>query len=338
MEIGKIYGEDCLVTMGRMPDKYIDLIIWDMPYNIGKAKWDKIKDYYGFLQPIFLECQLILKDNGSFYWFHNELPTIARLMNWLEENTEFVFKQLIVWDKWHNDFKKGNNLQGAFFKIVNNPGLRNYPKMAEYCLFYTFQDETGLTQIFENRDCFKSIKEYLRIEKIKTRDAGYSDHYLRELCGVSLKGGGLLSHYWGNAQWQLPIKEHYEKLQTTGFFQREYEDLRREYEDLRREYEDLRYTFNKCTNDTSIWQIPISNINERVNHETQKPEALIQNIILHSSNEGDLVYDPMCGSGTVPKMAIKLNRRWIASEISQEYVELANKRIKQYQEQLSLLN
>ena len=45
LEINKIYNEDCLEGMKRIPDKSIDLIVTDPPYNIGKAKWDKIDNY-----------------------------------------------------------------------------------------------------------------------------------------------------------------------------------------------------------------------------------------------------------------------------------------------------
>jgi DNA modification methylase len=65
-------------------------------------------------------------------------------------------------------------------------------------------------------------------------------------------------------------------------------------------------------------------------HPAVFPEELARDQILSWSNEGDLVYDPFMGSGTTAKAAHLLNRRWIGSEISAEYVELANKRLKPY--------
>ena len=52
--------------------------------------------------------------------------------------------------------------------------------------------------------------------------------------------------------------------------------------------------------------------NERLGYPTQKPEALLERITKASSNEGDLVLDCYCGSGTTAAVAEKLNRRWIA--------------------------
>lgn len=71
-------------------------------------------------------------------------------------------------------------------------------------------------------------------------------------------------------------------------------------------------------------------------HPAQFPEALARDHILSWSNENDLIYDPFMGSGTTAKAAHQLKRRWIGSEISSEYVELANKRLEPYlmQEQL----
>jgi site-specific DNA-methyltransferase (adenine-specific) len=64
-----------------------------------------------------------------------------------------------------------------------------------------------------------------------------------------------------------------------------------------------------------------------VKHPAPFPEKLAQDHILTWTDEGDLVYDPFMGSGTTAKMAILNFRNFIGSEISQEYVELANKRI-----------
>ncbi|MCS6821282.1 MAG: site-specific DNA-methyltransferase, partial [Microscillaceae bacterium] len=54
---------------------------------------------------------------------------------------------------------------------------------------------------------------------------------------------------------------------------------------------------------------------EILNYPTQKPEALLERIIKASSNEGDLVLDCFCGSGTTAAVAEKLNRRWIACDL-----------------------
>ena len=72
----------------------------------------------------------------------------------------------------------------------------------------------------------------------------------------------------------------------------------------------------------------------------QKPEKLIERLIKASSSKGDLVYDPFCGSGTVPVVCERLNRTYVACENNPDYVRLARDRVKavhQAERQLSLL-
>jgi len=63
-------------------------------------------------------------------------------------------------------------------------------------------------------------------------------------------------------------------------------------------------------------------------HPTQKPEELIEKMILISSNEGDIVFDPFAGSGTICAVSKKLRRNFIGIEIDKNYHDNAMKRIK----------
>jgi site-specific DNA-methyltransferase (adenine-specific) len=69
-------------------------------------------------------------------------------------------------------------------------------------------------------------------------------------------------------------------------------------------------------------------------HTAIFPEKLAGDHILSWSNEGDLVFDPMCGSGTTCKMAKVLNRNFLGMEISKEYTELSIQRLSMIQPQL----
>ena len=62
-------------------------------------------------------------------------------------------------------------------------------------------------------------------------------------------------------------------------------------------------------------------------HPTQKPEYLLERIILASTNEGDVILDPFSGSGTTGVVANKLGREFIGIENEEEYVELMVRRI-----------
>src|SRR5437763_12780900 len=66
---------------------------------------------------------------------------------------------------------------------------------------------------------------------------------------------------------------------------------------------------------------------ERVGYPTQKPEALLERILQASSNEGDLVLDCFCGSGTTAAVAEKLGRRWITCDLGRFAIQTTRKRL-----------
>ena len=88
----------------------------------------------------------------------------------------------------------------------------------------------------------------------------------------------------------------------------------------------------------NIWEYAIgfANTDDSTDHPAVFPEKLAADHIYTWSNEGDLIYDCFCGSGTTAKMAHVYKRNWIGSEISSEYVDLANKRLDPYLRQTSL--
>jgi len=88
----------------------------------------------------------------------------------------------------------------------------------------------------------------------------------------------------------------------------------------------------------NIWELPTCNANskERLKdergkplHPTQKPEGLLERVILLSTKEGDIILDPMCGTGTTGVVALKHNRRFVMIEKEKKYVEAAFQRLQQ---------
>jgi DNA modification methylase len=313
LELNRIYQRDCIEGIRMIPEKSIDLIVIDPPYNIGikGAEWDKYskEEYAEFMGNVFRECARILKDNGSFYWFHNDMPQIARLMALLEEHTVFVFNSFITWDKgdwraisWKNPSEKSN--------------LRSWFNSSEYCLLYTFQDETGVTTARN----FIEIKAYLQNEREKAGLKTMKE--INELLGLSTTGGGKASNIFGKKEttkpWEFPTKWIYERLQSTGYFQKPYDVLREEYESER-------FTHNLDESHNNVWRFKTENRGKY--HACQKPLSVIERIIKTSSNEGDIVLDCFMGSGTTAVAAVRTGRNFIGFEREPEYVEIANKRL-----------
>lgn len=88
----------------------------------------------------------------------------------------------------------------------------------------------------------------------------------------------------------------------------------------------------RLTAPSNFWNditIPFWSMAENTEHPTQKPEKLIAKLILASSNEGNLVFDPFVGSGTTAVTSKKLGRNYIGIEREKKYVALALKRLEQ---------
>jgi site-specific DNA-methyltransferase (adenine-specific) len=78
----------------------------------------------------------------------------------------------------------------------------------------------------------------------------------------------------------------------------------------------------------NIWRFtPANNLKDITDHPAVFPEQLAEDHIISWSNAGDVVLDPMCGSGTTLKMAKELGRHWIGIDISEEYCKLSQKRV-----------
>jgi DNA modification methylase len=137
--LNKIYNEDCLQGMQRIADKSVHLVVIDPPYNIKKAKWDSwktVKAYVDFMGLVFKECERVLKDNGSFYFFHNDFLQIVELQNWLALNTQLKYKQLIT-------LHKPKYKVFAWKDRTEVCKDRNWFPNVEYALFYTKPDVSG---------------------------------------------------------------------------------------------------------------------------------------------------------------------------------------------------
>ena len=90
---------------------------------------------------------------------------------------------------------------------------------------------------------------------------------------------------------------------------------------------------NEEKNRTNIWEYAVGlggTTKDKIafKHPATFPEKLAEDHILSWSNEGDIVFDPMCGSGTTCKMSYLNNRKYIGCDISQEYVDIAQERLR----------
>ena len=303
MELNKVYNMDCIELMKTLPSDCIDLIIADPPYYKAiNEKWDKQweteEDYLKWTQKWFDECVRILKDTGIFYCYGN---------------FDILSKQkVLIFDKQLN-FRQNITLSKGLRSIAGRTSdkLRMFPTASEYLLYYTKQGQDLV--ILNQRDYL--LKEFKK-SGLKIKD-------IKKLCGFT----GNQPYNWfspnnkGNGTWQLPTKEHYLKLQTTGYWQKSYEELKNEFDNKR-------YIFNLPTGITDVWDFVPDKV--RYGHKTQKPKDITDRIIKASSNEGQTVYIPFAGSGSEIVSCIENNRNYIATETNKDYIDnIINKRIEE---------
>lgn len=226
MEINKIYNENCLETMRRMPDNFIDLVVTSPPYNLGEKHHtgnNRHNGYDSFIDNLpedeYQEQQIamlnelwrVTKEGGSVMYNHkNRIREGLQLSpyQWLFK-TKWDIKQELVW------FNRGQNF--------------------DKCRFYPMTERIYWLSKGKDTDFFNAINQHDLIQD--------------------------------NA------------------------------------------------------------VGTKEEHKRAFPLVLAERFIM-CFPDAKLVYDPYMGSGTTAKMAILNNRNWIGSEMSAEYYEIANKRLK----------
>jgi site-specific DNA-methyltransferase (adenine-specific) len=154
--LNQVLQGDCLELLDQIPDKSVNLILIDPPYNINKdggdgwdSQWGRVKkgfkakpgapteqDYYDWLGQVFAKLNTKMKDSGSFWFFHNEFPALSALNQQMLDKTNLEFRNMIVWNKLFQPSKEYGWLHG----YCEVEGLRNFQKMCEYMMFYTRKD------------------------------------------------------------------------------------------------------------------------------------------------------------------------------------------------------
>ena len=278
----KILLGDCLEVMRTMPDKCVDLVLTDPPYfrivdNEWDRQWKTLAEFQAWADAVAVELKRVMKPSASLYWFCDE--KIAAYCQVVLDR-HFSLLNALVWRK--------PTTQAV--KAINQ--LRSFAPLTERCLFYEMANSlgnpaTGLEEIHSCPEWFADIKKYMREEREKLKQAhGFSttkevDEYINGLTGTR---SVVSRHYFADSQYMFPTEELYKKLQTSGFWQREYEDLRREYEGLRREYEGLRRVWNASDKAVEVLEFALSPA--PYIHPTQKPLPLVSFLLERSSKAG----------------------------------------------------
>ena len=304
MELNKIYNEDCLVGMKRIPDKSVDMILCDLPYGTTRNKWDTVIP----LELLWEQYERVVKDNGAvvltaqtpfdkvlgtsnlkilrYEWVWNKVsPTghlnAKKMPMKKTENILVFYKKLPTY-----------NAQGLIYnpriktRLSKSVGSSNYGKhsdfnFSEYSGYPTnllkFKRESGLHPTQKPVALF----EYL----IKT--------YTNE-------GETVLDNCMGSS--------NYGKHSDSNFS----------------EYSGYPTNLLKFKRESGL-------------HPTQKPVGLFEYLIKTYTNEGETVLDNCMGSGTTAIACINTNRNYIGFEMDEGYYNASLDRIEEHKKTIDAL-
>lgn len=310
----QLHHGDCFqIADDVIEDGSAALVFVDPPYNIGIFKKMEAGAYLEWCEQWIALCSRKLKPNGAFWVSHSKPDVLVDISRIIER---YGRKRInwVTWDKYAN----AEDLQGFMDGYTVMGGLRSFQVMAEYLIYHVDEGQWTAQCDKERGFIFEPLRAYLNSEKER---AGLTTRRVAE--AFQRKTGsrtvtGMAGHWFTRIQWALPTEENYQWLRET------LASHNHGGEYLRREYEDLRYTFNNPGKVSSVWQFPPA---ARNGHPTPKPIALLKRILEATSNEGDLVFDPMSGSGQTALACLETGRDCVAVEIEKKWYELGRRRV-----------
>ena len=311
LELNKIHQGDCLELGYEIEPGSVDLILTDLPYGNMKnapSTWDAKKTRWDITiapEDVHGLANRILRKNGKMVLFSQE-PYTTQLINGTKSNVPFSYRAIWEKDTFANALGVNKSMVGMYEDIL---------------IFSKTHDTEDLHPL---RNYLKECKEKSGMTN-KQFNHLFSDYYDKQGC----RDRSVLEHYWSPSQFMLPTREIYEKiLQPTGYFPMPYTELK-SIDDQFKEY--LPSTFNLWEGNKYKSNILKYRKDYDGYHPTQKPISLLEDLVKTFSNEGDLVVDLTCGSGSTCVAAQNTGRSFIGIEKEKEYVDIANERIKQSQ-------
>ena len=323
IELNRIYNEDCLEGMKRIPDNSVDCILTDPPYlYLKNQKLDRPFNEKAF----FTECKRVLKRDAFIVLFGR--GTSFYRWNCILADMGFTFKEEIVWDKSYcsspmmalSRVHETVSIHTIGNGIINKVKIP-YMEMKSHDIDSVIGDIKRLIPVLKNTKSLDEVLNYLETNK-KYLDAKRKDKYT-----VSTQSG--TNQISRTAAVMSAIKE--------GMNERTI--IRTDYKETERP-NNVATRHNLATGDRccNVMQSITLGMNEKTIikqarehyntiHPTQKPARLLERLLALVSKEGDTILDPFSGSASTAVACINSNRNYIGFEIDKEYYELSVKRI-----------
>ena len=170
MELNKIYNEDCLEGMKRIPDNSIDLIVTDPPYLINYSRHVKGHRFENkilndnnpeLISKYIKECYRILKNVSAMYMFTSH-KTVDFFKQELE-NTGFNVKNMIIWDKQRQGMGDTSTVFGFQYELIFFVS-KGQPKIKGKRLsdIWSFPKVVGRNQVHQNQKPIELIERCVK--------------------------------------------------------------------------------------------------------------------------------------------------------------------------------
>ena len=303
----ELWHGDCLELMKNIPDGSVDLVLTDPPYGTMKGiddkhDWDTIID----TEKMFSEISRVLRRNGKAVLFCQE-PYTSHLITNVPPSMLFCYRG--IWMKnCSGNIMMAKNAMTSLFE--------------DFCVFVNKETHGGLHKLTSKiTDLVMAVgfDEFAKIMMGEGRYKNLSSAKIATHKKIHLDGW---NDYDSNP-FDEPMYRYLETQIEMPYTFDEYFAIVAEYK------EKTKSVFN-------LWQGGKSKSNvleyKKDNggyHPTQKPVALLEDLIQTYSNEGNTVLDFTMGSGSTGVACVNTNRKFIGIELNEGYFNIAKKRIEE---------
>ena len=312
MKYIELWQGDCLIESENIPSGSIDLILTDPPYgtvknapknwtvgNKASHGWDEAVNP----EDLFVVANRILRRNGKLVLFSQE-PYTSQLINNAIPNVPFSYR--MIWEK--NDF--------ANALLVNKAPVSYYEDILVFSKLGGLEN-SGVNANHPLKEVFNEALER----------SGKNKRFFIDLVGSSS------SHYFTDGiQFRVPTESKFDLIKDYIDIGYSYDKLRAmdlEYKryETEKHYDNYPSVFNLWEGNKYKSNILKYKKDYDGYHPTQKPVALLEDLIKTYSNEGDTVVDLTMGSGSTGVACKNTGRNFIGIELNDEYFGIAKERI-----------
>lgn len=284
---------------GEEKDGWINKIFWGDNLQVMSHM---LKEYRGKIDLIYIDPPF---DSKADYKKKIEVKGVGMAST---DNTSFEEKQ--YGDIWTND----EYLQFMYERLV---------------ILRELLSDTGSLYIH----CDYRVTAYLRL----ILDEVFGINEFKNEIIWSYKTGGSTNRYFNRKHdtiyfYSKSTKYHYENIKEKSIV-----DKSKGYNPNTEQFTDEDGNTCVWVNPRDVWDLQHINMHdqtERVGYPTQKPERLLEKIILSSSTKGGIVFDCFMGSGTTQAVAMKLGRKFIGADINLGAIQTTTKRLLKVTEEL----